>query len=376
MMIFLLLPIARADCDLAVIAPSGQLSGRSPEGAEITPGVAVEGGWLATGSLVRLGPGCPTGRGVTVISESWHYRHPTLPPIPPGKTRCVSEADLAPLGGQKLIALSPAPDGEGGLPPGTLLTDLTCTERGYAAAGHPDLSARQLAWVRPISLLQEASILAVQATYTAHFGPISLGEIPFTDWGYVGLPLPTRLSRLQIAAEVAAEELVTATQREKVTTDLGPVRDGVPVYTHFTGADPRYSDLWARPETITALLRLAARWSEQCQADPPASCTLQIGDLAWYADQLPDPLGHADHHQGTCADIRLFRDDGSRYEAYYSRPDDRGRAGGYSAALTAAFLRLAAGEASVLFFNDPAVISDVPAVRARSGHDDHIHLCF
>ncbi|MFT5680545.1 MAG: hypothetical protein ACI8RZ_001451 [Myxococcota bacterium] len=363
-MIFLLLSTAQADCELAVIAPDGHALG-----------VAADG-WLARGSLVSLSETCLEGRIATVLSESWHYRQPGSAAVPLGSTRCVATDDLTPLGEQKLIALSPPPGARTSLPPGTLLSGLTCTDAGYAATDHPDLTAHHLAWVRPISPDQEAIVRAVQQTYAAHFGPISLGEIPFSDWGYVGLPLPHRLTDAEIAVEATAEGLVSDKQREKVTTDLGPLADGVPIYTHFTGADPRYTDLWARPETIAALLTLAAKWSADCTGERP-TCTLQIGDLAWYSDLRPDPLGHADHYQGTCVDVRLFRYDGSRYEAYYNRPDDRdGAVGGYSADLTAAFLHLASNEADTLYFNDPVVIAAVPAVEARRGHDDHIHLCF
>jgi hypothetical protein len=89
-------------------------------------------------------------------------------------------------------------------------------------------------------------------------------------------------------------------------------------------------------------------------------------------------LGHTTHHEGTCVDIRLFRSDGSRYEAYWNRPDDRpGHSDGYDPQLTAAFLNFATETVAIdkLFFNDPSVIAQVPGLEARSGHDDHIHLC-
>ena len=362
-MIVLLLSTAHADCALAVVTPS-----------EREPGVEIDGGWLSRGSLVALGAACPGGRAVTVLSESWHYRHPVLPPV--DSVQCVPTAIVTPLA-DPLLSQAPPPGERTRLRPGTILTDLTCTTDGYTADGHTDLSAADLAWLRPISPPQEADVRMVQQAYPRHFGPLSLGEIPFTDWGYVGLPLPRRLTEAEIAAEANAEGLVTDTQREKVTTDLGPLVNGVPIYTHFTGADPRYTDLWARPETIVSLLDLAAAWSAACPAMQPHACTLQIGDLAWYSDRRPDPLGHADHHQGTCMDIRLFRADGSRYEAHYNRPDDRdGVTGGYSLRLTRAFLDLAARTARILYFNDPVVTSAIPAVQARRGHDDHIHLCF
>ena len=372
-MIALLLGVALADCELASI----QTDLLVLPGAEITRGVSTAAGWLSTGSVVRLAESCEGGRMAAVISENWHYRHPEQASAPRGATVCLPDEVLHPLG-SPLIALSPPP---GASPSAAaeheLLHNLTCTETGYAADERAALTAHELAWIRPISTLQEAHIRAVQQVYGRHFGPISLGAIPFTDWGYVGLPLPHRLSDAEIAAEAEAEGLITTEQREKVTTDLGPLREGIPIYTHFTGADPRFTDLWAKPATIIALLELAARWATVCEADNPRSCTLQIGDLAYYSDQRPDPLGHRDHAQGSCVDIRLFRDDGSRYESYYNRPDDRpGWTTGYSADLTGAFLRTAAGEARILYFNDPAVIADVPAVQASRGHDDHIHLCF
>ena len=111
----------------------------------------------------------------------------------------------------------------------------------------------------------------------------------------------------------------------------------------------------------------------------PRSCTVQLGDLGWYSDARPDPLGHKTHFDGNCVDVRLFRDDGSRYEAGWNQSDDRlGVTGGYSQALTAAFLRYATTRHSptTVYFNDPAVISAVEGVEAQPGHDDHIHLCF
>jgi hypothetical protein len=90
----------------------------------------------------------------------------------------------------------------------------------------------------------------------------------------------------------------------------------------------------------------------------------------------PDPLGHEEHYTGRCVDLRLFREDGSRYEAYWNRADDRSAAvGGYSVALTEAFLThaLQSAPVEVAYFNDPAI--SVPGVEPHPGHDDHIHLC-
>ena len=116
---------------------------------------------------------------------------------------------------------------------------------------------------------------------------------------------------------------------------------------------------------------------------PGAVCTprttVQFGDLAWYSDKRPDPLGHKAHFEGNCVDIRLFRDDGSRYEAWWNREDDRQEAsGGYSRGLTTSFLEYAYAnhKPTKVYFNDPEVHAAVPGVEAQPGHDDHIHLCF
>lgn len=199
-----------------------------------------------------------------------------------------------------------------------------------------------------------------------------------TAWGRVRLPLPVPLTDAEIAEEWQRERLETPAQREKATTALGPSVDGEPLYTHFTGTDARYSDAWGQPAVVAALVELAAGWRPVCLAagGTPRTCTLQIGDLSWYNSKQPDPLGHIDHYRGTCIDLRLFRDDGSRYEAFWNQTDDRKETtGGYSAHLTGAFLRYATQHHPLqdTFFNDPSL--DVPGVEALTGHDDHIHFC-
>ena len=80
-------------------------------------------------------------------------------------------------------------------------------------------------------------------------------------------------------------------------------------------------------------------------------------------------------------DLRLFRNDGSRYEAWYNRPDDRPgfeETSPYSALLTGAFLKMAIEKqgATGVLFNDPEVIANVGNMGTAKGHDDHAHLCF
>ena len=118
-------------------------------------------------------------------------------------------------------------------------------------------------------------------------------------------------------------------------------------------------------------------WQNWCVGNQIAvrdHCTLQIGDLVWYNDLQPDPLGHKDHYGGRCVDLRLFRNDGSRYEAYWDRPDDRpGVQGGYDQMLNQAFVTFVREHfpVSVFYFNDP----EISGVSSARGHDDHMHLC-
>jgi len=148
------------------------------------------------------------------------------------------------------------------------------------------------------------------------------------------------------------------------------------------GADARFTDFWGRPETIAAVLTLAAGWHEHCVSELGASaknCTLQIGDIAYFGPVQPDPLGHYDHYDGRCTDLRLFRNDGSRYEAWYNKPDDRdGVTGGYDPVLTKAFLEYAMAHTTTgdVFYSDPAVHEAIDGVEPRKRHDDHMHLCF
>ncbi|MDP2305621.1 MAG: hypothetical protein Q8P18_06310 [Pseudomonadota bacterium] len=221
---------------------------------------------------------------------------------------------------------------------------------------------------RPIPPATLAGLTRVRDTYAELFGPLRLDELDWTDWGYVALPLRA-LGAAAIEAEWAREGLSTPSRREKAVVAAGPA------YLHFLGADAPGSDIWATPATIEHVLRLAHAWSTRCGTP---DCMLQLGDLAWYNARTPDPLGHRDHNEGTCVDIRLFRTDGGHYEAWWNRPDDRTGAHAYDRARTTEFLAFAMANAPVseVLFNDPAVIAAVPGVRAVKGHDDHVHMCF
>jgi hypothetical protein len=338
-------------CALHVVVTTGYaLSATLDVGGAPTP--------LPRGSLVRAADvTCASGVGVEILSANPTY---ALPAPAAGARGCVDPAALAP--GEGLRAVTPGGDVIGPLP--------------AEACGDP----APYAGVRPATADQLAAVESVRAAYAERFGPIGLDRIAFTDWGFVGLPVRP-LDDAEIAAVWAREGLDTPERREKAVIAYGPSRDDGLVYAHFLGSDAPDSDRWALPATVIALLALADGWYAHCTADlaaAPATCTLQIGDLAFFAPVRPDPLGHTDHFSGTCADIRLFRSDGSAYEAWWNRPDDRpGRTSAYSPDLTAAFLRFAlASGAKVAYFNDPAVIAAVPGVERARGHDDHAHVCF
>jgi hypothetical protein len=233
----------------------------------------------------------------------------------------------------------------------------------------------------------ERAEAVIRMAFAERFGPISADRVISSPWGRVVLPMVRDLDESERKHEFEREHLETPAQRERATDAVGPSRDGVPVYSHFLGSDAPRSDRWGTPDLIYRLLALFDGWATHCRETLPATitearpetCRVQVGDLGWYSDYIPDPLGHLSHFKGNCADIRLFRDDGSAYEAWHNRPDDRPQAkGGYSQPLTLAFVRYVMDQhpPSTLYFNDPGVVSAVAGVRARKGHDDHIHMCF
>ena len=303
---------------------------------------------LPIGSLVSIGEPCEAGFQVEVLSVAG-WIHPE-PAARVGDRGC---APAIPLTNEQAVALS---DGNA-FHAGDVL-DTTAAAR----LGADDVS--RLRFVAP-ALLEE--VRRTRDTYVARFGPLGLYQVPWTDWGRVGLPL-TWMDDAAVEAEQLREHLVTPAQRERAVVATGPA------WAHFLGADPAGSDSWANPEALRTLITLAADWRTAC---PEAACLLQIGDFSYYNETDPDPLGHKDH-EGDCVDIRLFRADGSRYEAWWNRPDDRDGATAYDRGRTLAFLKFAVERAPVreVFFNDPEVIRALPAVKPLRGHDDHMHVCF
>jgi hypothetical protein len=331
--------------------------------------VDVSGEQLAVGTLLTPSEGVCLAEQVSmrVVSAPWLVH---VGDRAEGEV-CLPANRVGPL--RQWVRVDPPPPGQacGHCPPaGTILETPTCAD------------APALRYARPIAAEELAAVKRVEARYKQHFGQSVF--VAHSGFGYLGLPLQQMLSKAEIVEEQSRESLVTAEQREKATTAIGARQGLGEVYTHFLGADARFTDFWGSEALVTSLVDLAAGWYPHCltlheEDANPRSCTLQVGDLAYYNAMRPDPLGHYDHPEGHCVDLRLFRNDGSRYEAWYNRSDDRNAVeGGYSASLTREFLEYAVANVpnlGPLYFNDPSVIGGLSQVEARPRHDDHIHLC-
>jgi hypothetical protein len=355
-------------CDLRTVRPPEE----SPEAIAVlvSPPGDDASLRLAVGSLVltEQDDGCAPEAVVRVVSANYWYNVGDAPVAMAGDHVCVAPSWLQPLREPWLLAMRPPPDvpSKAGAPPGLLPSPaggpLDCGTASIRL-GEEDFALEALAFARPVAEEQLAAMRRVREAWTRHFGPLGLDAVPPTDWGFVGLPMVRFLEQEEIRMAWVSEDLVTETQREKGVTALGPSReDGAAFYLHFLGADPRFSDLWARPETLVALFALIRGWSDHCVGvlgRRPDVCAVQVGDLAWYNGRRPDPLGHSDHFEGRCVDLRLFRSDGSRE-------------------LTRAFLAYAVANAPMerVHFNDPAVHEGLAGVVPSPGHDDHLHLCF
>ncbi len=384
-----LVPLGRAsdgDCPVYSVEPAGKAIA-----------VDLDGARLPRASLVRAGCGVicndPEQIPVQVLSVNHWYQEPDRPLVPVQTLGCLSAEVLSKAEGKRLLIMDapPGADPPDVLAPGTVTDPMgppgPCSA-STVQLGDAAVPTHALRHARTVTSEQLDMLGRVQSAYAALFGPIGLHRIGVSDWGYVGLPMVHERTDAEIQGAWARERLVTDEQRQRAVVAEGPSGEGgVPVYLHFLGSDARFSDRWARPETVVSLLKLSKIWFERCaervgtEGNPGglAACTLQIGDLAWYNDQRPDPLGHRHHYEGTCVDVRLFRSDASRYEAYWNRGDDReGRWDGYWPMLNGLFLHTAVRKAKVgpVYFNDPDLHVKFPSVEPRSGHDDHIHMCF
>jgi hypothetical protein len=209
----------------------------------------------------------------------------------------------------------------------------------------------------------EAGLLAMGVPYDP-------AALRVSDAGWVEMPL-SRYDAARQAEEFAREGLEGAYGRNKAVVGEGPLG----LYTHFQGEDPPGVDLWAAPDFALDLIALSIAWRGRCAATrSERRCALSLGDISWFVPKHPDPLGHKDHDEGRCVDLRLCRVDESRVEAIYTRADSRpGRGKAYDRQMTQEFVDLLFEEFEVrdLFFND----RKVKGPRPWPGHNDHIHLC-
>lgn len=336
-------------------------------------------GGVPRNSLVRRSPtaSCASGVPVEVLSTD-----PLYTADPWGGRACVPEVALAPVAGVSWVVPAPwnADDQRPHPQPAGLLLDplpaVVACDAEALDFGDRTVSLAQLGPLRPIDPDTLRAVLAVQAASIRRFGPVGLSDVLWTHTGRVSLPWVHWETEAELADTFAREALDTADRQERAVRAHGPSE----AYLYFKGSDALRSDIWATPAAALALLDAIASWTERCTAaawGSAVTCAVQLGDLSWYSDRRPDPLGHRDHYAGTCADVRLFRSDGSRYEAWWNRPDDRpgfAESSGYDVVLTGRFIDglVARPDVDRVLFNDPAVASATPA----RGHDDHLHVCF
>ena len=359
----LLMLIEQGKCPLAIVQPA-QTNAVVQQYEEMV---------LARGSLLRLSEDteCSQQEKVRaeVLSSVYFYSDSVLIK----QSSCIDVTALVPASGFTFYSLAPPAD-KTGLRVGQMLTELqddgACNRELTFAQGQ--VSNQELLWLQPLTPTQAATVEQKQSEWVDLLGNWAMGRVWITEWGRLALPLKYYTSA-ELELEYGREKLQTDTQKEKAVMASGPNE----LWLHFLGADKKYSDVWGEPETIDKIIDISIRWKSQCtevMTPPnPDSCILQVGDIAWYNSMLPDPLGHKNHYLGRCMDVRLFRTDASRYEAFWNKGDDRaGFDMAYDGQRTHAFIDLLLKEGGVpVLFGDPASNADLAA-----RHDDHLHVCF
>gem|GEM_PF-2305630 len=368
----------------------------------ITPGheIAIDFGGtrLTRASLVQQTQDkiCPEkSLPVRVLSVNHWYLEKGRRLSEVGAAGCVPLRRLRPAEGKQLVGLGLPPQGSEHTS-ALAINEYTRSRLGVPGCGDSEVPLRpamegipltELAHTRVVDRAQLATVQRMGGVLLGQQGEAPTAIQTFSDWGFVSMPVQHELTPEELQRVHQREGFQTTKQKEKSTVAIGArTAEGDVIYTRFLGSDAPRSDRWGTPHTVRSLVGLAHKWFAYCtevlpESVPSASaqtCPVQFGDLAWYNSRQPDPLGHTTHHLGTCVDIRLFRRDGSRYEAYWNRPDDRpGRGAAYDRSLTGAFLTFVNENLDVetLYFNDPVLISRTPGLQARKGHDDHIHLC-
>lgn len=151
----------------------------------------------------------------------------------------------------------------------------------------------------------------------------------------------------------------------------------------------KLEDIYAHPRTACTLNKVFEEWRKNHCPDistpgpgpggyaripyQKRPCRISFGDIAHrrYANWSD----HETHDDGTCIDMRPFRDD-----EFKNEPMQHDWAN-YSQSTTVQFLRfIKKFGASDIFFNDPDILNKnkkayVPGVSKVAKHDDHIHFC-
>jgi len=331
-------------------------------------------GVVTRGALVRVLPyqDCPQQKlHVEVLSQVYFYKT-GKPLLPQHQQVCVSLEDIHPAQDYMLSFLSPPPD-DSGLVQEFPIMNWNHTGDCFSSVLEHEEGAfdfSEINWLYAISAKTAQDVYTLQETWASQFGQWVWGRVWINDWGRVALPLEY-LSKKELTAEINKENLRTKKQKSKVTVGRGPD------WLHFLGTDPLYTDVWGSMDHIQLLVSLSTDWHAYCLKDAKVenldSCVLQIGDISWFNHKRPDPLGHKTHYKGRCIDLRLFRTDASRYEAYWNKKDDRkGYGFAYDPYLNSRFVDfLIENEMEDVLFSDHRTNA-----RWAPRHNDHIHFCF
>lgn len=352
-------------CPLAVVSPQ-QEDAVHAQGSE---------GVVTRGALLRAlsESSCSSSEiKVEVLSQVYFYQYGAeLSPV--GSQVCIPLSEVQPISNQVLYFLHPPPDDMGIVSDSVLLNwsySDNCLERQIYTKEEGILDYSQLMWVQVLSVENALLHERLTSKWFAEFGSWIWGRIWVNDWGRVALPL-AYFVHTELRDEYKKEKLVTSQQMSRATVAYGPR------WLHFLGTDPLFSDVWGTSEYIQQLIFLTKVWNNWCVGldfvSNKDSCLMQIGDIAWFNPKNPDPLGHKTHDQGTCVDMRLFRSDASRYEAYWNKGDDRkGFGKAYDKRLNALFIDFMWDQgASVILFSDKSTHA-----KWAPHHNDHIHVCF
>jgi hypothetical protein len=329
---------------------------------------------ITKGALLRVLPvqDCPKNDiSVQVISQVYFYQK-GKELLQQGSKTCMPLSELKPLDGYILYSLYPPPDDDSTLPLSVLMDweDSNDCFRDELSANDESVDFYSLRWVYAMKLEHAQTALQLEQTWNIEFGRWINGRVWVNNWGRVALPLEY-LHAVDIEREYSRERLNTKKQKTKATVAKGPL------WSHFLGTDPLYSDVWGSPRHIDQLISLSTDWNEYCMNNHLVtnkdSCLLQIGDISWFFAQYPDPLGHRTHDRGRCIDLRLFRSDASRYEAYWNKKDDRkGFDNAYDLTLNRLFIDfLWEQDIDVVLFSDKRTHA-----KWAPRHNDHIHFCF